>query len=91
MYANNLVHDNFVVHVIKVLHKVPHVFLHIPDDLSATKFELPVEGVAELLQKGEELYLAWNPTDITHNDVACLYASETDAWTMVDNGKSILC
>ena len=63
------------------------MFLHIPDDLSATKFELPVEGVAELLQKGEECYLAWNPTDITHNDVACLYASETDAWTMVDNGE----
>ena len=66
------------------------MFLHIPDDLSATKFELPVEGVAELLQKEEEYYLAWNPTDITHNDVACLYASETDAWTMVDNGMLIL-
>ena len=75
---------------IKVLHKVAHVYLHIPDDLSATKFELPVEGVAELLQKEEEYYLAWNPTDISHNDVACLYASETDAWTIVDHGMLIL-
>ena len=73
-----------------MIHKVSQVFLHIPDDLSATKFELPVEGVAELLQEGEEYYLAWNPLDITHNDVACLYASETDAWTMVDNGELIV-
>lgn len=63
------------------------MFLHIPGDLSATKFELPVEGVIELAKKGEDNYLSWNPTDLSHNDVACLYASETDAWTVVDDGE----
>ena len=66
------------------------MYLHIPNELSATKFELEVEGVAELAKKGDEFFLSWNPTDLSHNDVSCLYASETDAWTVVDDGEYVL-
>ena len=34
--------------------------------------------------QGEESILKWDPEELTHQDVAALYSSDADGWTMVD-------
>ncbi|XP_019849999.1 PREDICTED: TBC1 domain family member 15-like [Amphimedon queenslandica] len=67
-----------------IVHEVKNVFIYIPAELSATGFELKINGFVRIVKKESDNLLVWDPLELSYQDVACLFSSESDGWTIID-------
>lgn len=68
-----------------LVYEVKQVYIYIPSELSATGFELKIAGLVRIVKKKDENILTWDPEELSYQDVACLYSSESDGWTVIDD------
>lgn len=67
---------------------VSKVYFNIPDDESATGFEIAVEGTLRIVKENEDAFVHWSPLELTVKDVRSLFsAGSEDAWTIIENNQ----